>query len=296
MLLHIRHVTTYTYSTPVELHAHRIMLSPRNSHALHPVASRIECEPVAELDWTEDVFGNLIASASFASPAKRLVVTNLAIVDQTAAAWPILRIAPHAHRYPFDYSNDDRIDLGALVTPGYADPEGELAEWARALVLEESTDTLSLLKDVNAAVRSGMTYVTRDEMGTQSPQRTLDLQSGSCRDFATLFIDAVRHLGFAARGVSGYLFDPPLSGDPAGEERQHGATHAWAEVYLPCAGWIAFDPTNGRMGEANLVPVAVGRSITQLSPIEGRYSGPADALLGMSVEVTVSRAGRLPAP
>jgi transglutaminase-like putative cysteine protease len=125
-------------------------------------------------------------------------------------------------------------------------------------------------------------------LGTQSPQETLDLGSGSCRDLATLFIEAVRHLGFAARAVSGYLFDAPISIDLPDRSNQHGATHAWAEVYLPGAGWIAFDPTNGRMGEAHLVPVAVGRNIAQLSPVNGRYVGTADAFLGMTVDVTVS--------
>jgi transglutaminase-like putative cysteine protease len=156
-------------------------------------------------------------------------------------------------------------------------------------VLGAGTDTLSLLQDVNAAARIGMTYIAREEAGTQSPQQTLDLGSGSCRDLATLFIEAVRHLGFGARAVSGYLFDPPTPEDPDNPGNQHGATHAWAEVYLPGAGWVAFDPTNGRMGEAHLVPVAVGRSIAQLSPVDGRYAGAADDFLGMTVEVTVSK-------
>lgn len=288
MRLQILHVTTYGYGGPVELLAHRMMLTPRSSHALRLISADLSCEPAVELEWTQDVFGNLIATASFPHPSERLAITNRVIVDQTAAAWPILKIAPHAHRYPFDYSHEERTDLGALLVPEYEDLDGRLAVWAHAQVLGADTDTLSLLQDVNAAARIGMTYVTREEVGTQSPQETLDLASGSCRDLATLFIEAVRHLGFGARAVSGYLFDPPILGKPAQAGSQHGATHAWAEVYLPCAGWVAFDPTNGRMGEAHLVPVAVGRSIAQLSPIDGRYVGAADAFLGMTVEVTVS--------
>lgn len=292
MLLHILHVTTYAYQRPVELLAHRMMLKPRSSHALRLISADLNCEPAAELEWTQDVFGNLIATASFPNPSERLTITNRVIVDQPAAAWPILKIAPHAHRYPFDYSHEEQTDLGALLVPEHADPDGRLAAWAHAQMLGADTDTLSLLRDINAAARIGMTYVTREEVGTQSPQETLDLASGSCRDLATLFIEAVRHLGFGARAVSGYLFDPPILGNPAQADSQHGATHAWAEVYLPCAGWVAFDPTNGRMGEAHLVPVAVGRSIAQLSPVDGRYVGAADAFLGMTVEVTVSAIGR----
>ena len=290
MRLHILHVTSYDYRAPVELLAHRMMLCPRGSHALRLVSADLSCEPAAEIKCTQDVFGNLIATASFPDPVERLVITNRVVVEQSAAAWPILKIAPHAHRYPFDYSHEERTDLGALLVPEHADPDARLAAWARAQVLGVGTDTLSLLQDVNAAARIGMDYVVREEAGTQSPLETLDVCSGSCRDLATLFIEAVRHLGFGARAVSGYLFDPPMPGDPSGPD-SHGTTHAWAEVYLPCAGWVAFDPTNGRMGEAHLVPVAVGRSIAQLSPVDGRYVGAAVTFLGMTVEVTVSTAG-----
>ena len=292
MRLQISHVTTYAYRIPVEILPHRMMLSPRGSHALRVISAEIGCEPTPALEWTQDVFGNLIATASFLHPAERLVITNRMVVEQTASAWPIFAIAPYAHRFPFDYSRDDRKDLGALLVPEHTDPDGRLAAWASALVHGADTDTLSLLKDVNAAAGHGITYVMREELGTQSPQETLDLGSGSCRDLATLFIEAARHLGFAARAVSGYLFDAPISIDLPDRSNQHGATHAWAEVYLPGAGWIAFDPTNGRMGEAHLVPVAVGRNIAQLSPVNGRYVGTADAFLGMTVDVTVSVANQ----
>lgn len=291
MQLHILHVTTYAYDRPVGLLAHRMMLTPRGSHALRLISAELVCEPAAVLEWTQDVWGNLIATATFSTAASQLVVANRVTVEQTAALWPILKIAPHAHRYPFEYSPDERADLGALLMPEHADPGGRLAAWAGARVLGRDTDTLSLLQDVNAAARQGMTYVARDAVGTQSPHETLDLASGSCRDLATLFIDAVRHLGFGARAISGYLFDPPMPGDLAEPADQHGATHAWAEVYLPCAGWIAFDPTNGRMGEAHLVPVAVGRGIAQLTPIDGRYIGPTDAFRAMTVDVTVTALG-----
>jgi transglutaminase-like putative cysteine protease len=288
MRLQISHVTTYVYRNPVEILPHRMMLSPRGSHALRVISAEITCDPTPALEWTQDVFGNLIATASFRHAAERLVITNRIVVEQAASAWPIFAIEPHAQRHPFDYSCDDRKDLGALVVPEHADPDGRLATWASALVHGTDTDTLSLLKDVNAAAGYGITYVTREKLGTQSPQETLDLGSGSCRDLATLFIEAARHLGFAARAVSGYLLAAPISDDLSNVNDQHGATHAWAEVYLPGAGWIAFDPTNGRMGEAHLVPVVVGRNVAQLSPVDGRYVGTADAFLDMTIEVTVS--------
>jgi transglutaminase-like putative cysteine protease len=290
MLLEICHVTTYDYRQPVQLLAHRMMLCPRGSHALRLVSIDLQCEPASELEWTQDVFGNLIATASFSAPAQRLQITSRMTVEQTAEAWPVFKIAPHAHSYPFSYSDAERTDLGALLVPEYPDPDGRMEAWARAIVLSEPADTLALLQDVNGAARIGIDYVARDAEGTQAPGTTLDLASGTCRDMATLFIEAARHLGFAARAVSGYLFDPPVSNDPESLGNQHGATHAWAEVYLPCAGWIAFDPTNGRMGEAHLVPVAVARNIGQVSPVEGRYVGPPEAFAGMTIDVTVSAA------
>ncbi|UZK64692.1 transglutaminase family protein [Sphingomonas sp. M1-B02] len=287
MLLTIHHKTIYRYSQPVSLLPHRMMLCPRGTQNLKLVSARFECVPEAKLDWTQDLFGNLIATATFAAPCDRLEVTAHMIVEQAASAWPIFRIAPHAHSYPFAYTDDERTDLGALLVPEYPDPDGRLSAWAREVVLVEPADTLALLQDVNAAARIGMDYVERPEEGTQAPLETVDLAQGSCRDLATLFIEAVRHLGFAARAVSGYLYDPPVEGE---EPNQHGSTHAWAEVYLPNAGWVAFDPTNGRMGEGHLVPVAVARNITQIKPIEGSYVGTANLLEAMTVEVTVKQA------
>jgi transglutaminase-like putative cysteine protease len=137
------------------------------------------------------------------------------------------------------------------------------------------------LKDINAGITGNVAYRVRDEEGTQSSLETLSIASGSCRDMSTLFIDAVRHLGFGARAVSGYLFDPEASPDDL------GSTHAWAEVYLPSAGWIAFDPTHRRVGSANLIPVAVGRCNGQVMPIQGGYLGEPDDFLELKVNVSV---------
>jgi transglutaminase-like putative cysteine protease len=147
------------------------------------------------------------------------------------------------------------------------------------------TDTLSLLKDLNAGVGSTITYQVREDEGTQTPSETLALGLGSCRDLATLLVEAVRCLGFGARLVSGYLHDPTRTLLGSADT---GATHAWAEVFLPGAGWITFDPTNRSVGGANLIPVAVAPDIRQAMPLVGTFAGPADAFLDMSVEVSVN--------
>ncbi|PTQ12035.1 transglutaminase [Sphingomonas oleivorans] len=288
MLLTICHKTLYRYARPVTLLPHRMMLCPRGQHDLRLLATLLSCSPPAHLEWTQDVFGNIIATATFSDATDSLAVTSRMVVEQSATAWPVFAIAPRAHSFPFDYSEDELIDLGALRAPEHDDPDGRLRGWARGFIAAEPTDTLSLLKDINAGLLRHVAYRARDEEGTQPPLETLDRATGSCRDIAALFIDAARHLGFGARAVSGYLFD----GQAGSDNGVPGSTHGWAEVYLPCAGWIAFDPTHARLGGANLVPVAVARNIGQIRPIEGRYVGAAEDFLDMRVEVTVTRGTR----
>ena len=202
-----------------------------------------------------------------------------------AAAWPIFAIAASAIAYPFRYSDDEWTDLGALTLRQYPDPDGRLAAWAQAFVRGNRTDTLALLKDLGAGVSTAIRYQSRDDEGTQSPIQTIDRGWGSCRDFAVLFIEAARCLGFGARLCSGYLFNPEqmLQGSTAA-----GSTHAWGEVFVPGAGWISFDPTNRSVGGANLIPVAVARDIRQTTPVSGAYAGSSDALDCMTVEVVVT--------
>ena len=178
-------------------------------------------------------------------------------------------------------------DLGALRLQAYLDSAGRVREWAQSFVAGAGTDTLSLLKDISAGVATQIAYETREDDGAQSPDETLARRSGSCRDFAVLFVDAVRSLGFGARIVSGYLYDPDL--DMRGSAGA-GSTHAWAEVYVPGAGWITFDPTNRSVGGFNLIPVAMARHISQTMPVSGSFAGDAGAFLGLEVTVTVAAA------
>lgn len=193
-------------------------------------------------------------------------------------------IAASAISHPFLYDADDWIDLGALTIPSYDDPNNRIGHWARGFVRGPSTDTLALLKDVNEGISGYLFYQSRDEEGTQSPQASLDRGWGSCRDFAVLFVEAVRHLGFGARLVSGYCHDFDKTG-PGPQDA--GSTHAWAEVYVPGAGWIAFDPTNRTMGGGNLIPVATGRHILQLVPVAGSFTEGGPMFTDMRVEVNI---------
>jgi transglutaminase-like putative cysteine protease len=277
-LLRIRHRTQYLYNKPVQLGPHRLVLRPRESRDLRLTAMDISTIPPSSITWAGDVFGNAIATASFDAIADNLVIESTVTLELTSAAWPVFPITASAATYPFRYSSDERADLGALLQPQYLDPTQRLAVWARGFVHAAPTDTLSLLKDINAGVSATVCYQAREDEGTQSPSHTLNSARGSCRDMAVLFAESCRVLGFGARLVSGYLHNPasPM-----------GTTHAWAEVFVPGAGWITFDPTNRSVGGHNLIPVAVARDIGQATPVTGSFIGMTDSFRGMWVEVSV---------
>jgi hypothetical protein len=139
---------------------------------------------------------------------------------------------------------------------------------------------------MNGAIKNEFAYNMRFEEGTQTPLETLQNMSGTCRDFALLFIEAVRSLGFGARFITGYLYDPALDG-AEGAMQGSGATHAWADVYLPGAGWVEYDPTNGLIAGDNLIRVAVTRDPSQAIPIAGTFDGTMGQFQGMTIDVTV---------
>ena len=282
--LRIHHTTAYRFHRPVSFGPHRLMLRPRESRDLRLSASSLIVTPDANVTWAQDVFGNAVATAGFRAMSTSLVIDSVAEIELSAAAWPVFDIAASAVSYPFLYSDNDRTDLGALLVPLYADPQGRLRGWAQSFVHSNPTDTLSLLKDLSEGVSQRINYQSREEEGTQGPLDTLDRGWGSCRDFAMLFAEAVRTLGFGARIVSGYLYNP--NHDRTGSDGA-GSTHAWAEVYVPGAGWITFDPTNRSVGSFNLIPVAVARDIRQAMPVAGSFVGMTDAFAGMTVQVAV---------
>jgi transglutaminase-like putative cysteine protease len=234
--------------------------------------------------WLHDVFGNSVALVEFDAPAAELSIVSTLTIERYALARLDFPIAPEAESYPFMHSADDRSDLGRLRERHYPDARGVVEEWARQFILETPTNTFNLLATMNAAIRGSFEYRAREEEGTQAPLETIERKSGTCRDYALLFIEAARALGFGARFVTGYLYDPALDGGAALQGA--GATHAWAEIYLPGAGWLEFDPTNGLIAGENLIRVAVTRDPTQAVPIGGTFSGEGE-YLGMTVDVTV---------
>ena len=285
-LVTVRHATIYRYSAPVRFGQHRLMLRPRDSHDLRLVDAELALSPPGKVRWLHDVFSNSVALVDFEVPAAELSIVSTLVLERYALPRPDFPIAPEAESYPFMHSADDRSDLGRLRERHYPDPQGVVEAWARQFILETPTNTFNLLATMNAAIRGAFEYRAREEEGTQSPLETIERKSGTCRDFALLFIEAARALGFGARFVTGYLHDPALEGGLAVQGA--GATHAWAEIYLPGAGWVEFDPTNALVAGENLIRIAVTRDPAQAVPIGGTFAALDGAKpLGMEVEVTV---------
>lgn len=288
-LLTVRHVTTYRYRQPVAFGEHRMMFRPREGHDQRILDVQLDITPEPTgIRWLHDVFGNSVAVARFAGRARELRFESVVRLDHRPLHALDFQIEEHAETYPFAYSVDDLPDLSRSIERQYPDPERELERWARQFLRKDgTTGTLELLTTMTHAIKRGFTYIARTEKGIQEPTRTLKLGSGTCRDFAVLMIEAVRSLGLAARFVSGYLYAP--SRDGCGHVGG-GSTHAWMRVYLPGAGWVEFDPTNGIVGSRDLIRVAVARDPRQAVPLSGTWIGFPSDCLGMTVEVDVTAA------
>lgn len=280
----IHHRTTYHYSVPLKFGPHQLMLRPRESRSLRISTHDVVATPQAKVTWAHDVFGNTLATAVFNETSDTLAIDSFVTLTLDEDQWPVFDIAASAASYPFLLTEDEMTDLGALRLQSYLDSTGELRRWTQDFVAGSPTDTLALLRDISTGVATQVSYEAREEENTQSPEQTLALSRGSCRDLAVLFVDAVRSLGFGARIVSGYLYDPTK--DAVGSAGA-GSTHAWAEVYVPGAGWITFDPTNQSVGGFNLIPVAVARHIDQTMPVVGSFVGEKASFERMDVSVEV---------
>jgi transglutaminase-like putative cysteine protease len=288
-ILTVRHVTVYRYRVPVVFGDHRMMFRPRDGYDQKVIGEKLTIAPEpTQIRRLHDVFGNFVAVASFDARADELSFTSDIRLEHTSSNLADLQIEPEATAYPFSYSEDELPDLLPFMTRRYPDPHSAVESWVRRFLRQgRSNQTGALLMTLTAAIKESFAYIRRSEPGVHEPGLTLRLGHGSCRDLALLMVEGVRALGFAARFVSGYLYLPTRD-DP--DIRGGGATHAWCQIYLPGAGWVDFDPTNGVVGNRDLIRVAVARDPRQAMPLTGTWYGGAEASLGMSVEVIVRRA------
>ena len=285
--LTVKHLTTYRYDRPVRFGPHRLMFRPRDSHDLRLVTSALSISPAAKVRWLHDVFGNSIAIAEFDGPSDALSFESDIAVEVYGLEGPDFPLEGYARTYPFGYPSEEIPDLGRTIERHHPDPERKVDLWARQFVAQTGeTATADLLAAMTEAIHGQFSYERRYAIGIQDPTETLALGSGSCRDLALLMMEAVRSLGLAARFVSGYLYDPAMDGAESGIVGA-GDTHAWVQVYLPGAGWVEFDPTNGKVGGSHLIRVAVARDPSQAVPLSGSYFGPPEAFVEMAVDVQV---------
>ncbi len=299
-IVSIRHLTTYRYRNPVAFGEHRMMLRPLESHDQRLISADLAIGPdPAVLRYVHDVFGNSLGIARFETRADTLSFESRVVLDhRPQPAFAVFDGEAEALRAgrPFAYAPEDMADLAQSIAPQHPDPDAELAAWARRFVRPVGATSLrTLLSDMTHAIREELQYGTRLSGHPQTPLETLSLRTGSCRDFAVLMMEAARSLGLAARFVSGYVYSSSQKGGRTGG----GHTHAWVRVYLPACGWVEFDPTNGIVGNQDLVRVAIARDPRQALPLHGTYAGLRSDYLGMDVEVDVSveaEAGAQPAP
>jgi transglutaminase-like putative cysteine protease len=274
-----------------------MMLRPRDYYDQKLLEAKLVITPEpTDIRWVHDVFGNCVAVARFSGRAQELRFESVIRLDQSPTDVLDFQIEEYARRYPFTYGADEMPDLLRSMERQYLDPEHEVDQWARQFLRHDGrTDTTELLAAMTHAIRQDLKYVKREESGVQDPVRTLRLASGSCRDFTVLMMEAVRSLGLAAHFVSGYLYvhEGRRDGRVGG-----GATHAWLRVYLPGAGWVEFDPTNGIVGNHDLIRVAVARDPRQAVPVSGTWTGfPSDSLgMIVAVEVTAELPAEGPSP
>ena len=271
------------------------MFRPRESHDLQLIDSRLVIRPQARVHWLHDVFSNFVAVVGFTEAGSELHFESVVVLDRYPYEDPRFRIEPFAQTLSFSYPVRELPDLGRTIERHYSDPDRKLIEWTRQLLAGNvDMDTEEFLIGVTRAIKESFGYEVREEPGVQTPLETLECGTGSCRDYALFMMEAVRNVGLAARFVSGYLYDATIDGEASGVTSA-GATHAWVQVYLPGAGWVEFDPTNGSYGGSNLIPVAVAREPSSAMPVSGTYEGEPEDFVEMEVVVEV-RSADVPAP
>lgn len=290
-LFRVDHTTRYTYAKPVRFGRHRAMFRPHETPDLRLLTMHVDTQPQSTVHWIHDVFSNSMTIFEFEEPSETLEISCTFDIVRTSFRDAEFPIAPDAQRFPFEYDENQKIDLAACRVPSQDDPDGRIGALAQRFAKEAKGDTWELLANMTRTIKAELDYQRRDTPGVQDPLETLDLGKGCCRDFAALMCELVRRLGFAARFVTGYLYDPALDARRAltgTDVRGAGATHAWVQVFLPGAGWIEFDPTNGDVASGGLIRTGVGRVPSQVAPLAGSYFGAPEDALGLDVNVSIT--------
>lgn len=283
MKLQISHTTRYEYDRNVQLHPHLLYLSPRDNPLLKVSHFEITFDPEATLYWMRDDFDNILASAHFSQETETLKIQSRCTV-QTIDTQPFdFLMRDYANQFPFDYEPLHRFNLGIYLTPPDSATQKAVKTWLKSHFENPPIDTVSWLLTLNQTIFNRLVYNRRDEPGIQSPLQTIQLGSGTCRDYASLLVACFRTLGLAARFVSGYLFDANQNPTSPGD------MHAWTEVFLPGAGWRGLDPTNGLFCDNTYVPVAHAVVAESINPVQGSFYSLEPAHTKLFTEVRIQQ-------
>jgi len=264
----IRHETLYTYERPVRFTAHRLLVRPRDSHAIRVVDAHLTLSPPGETRWLYDALGNCVCCFTPRGESRALSIISDLTIERFPAPLTADDLADPQTAMPIVYSPTDRKVLAPFTEPVSHDADGRLLAWLRDQMGSPHEPALTFLLRLNRTIHDSFDYFARDQGAAQEPSQTVALRSGTCRDFAWLMVEALRRLGYAARFVTGYLYSPRQAA-----LRGAGATHAWCEVFLPELGWTEFDPTNALAESPDLIPVAVTRTPTEAAPVCGAIYG-----------------------
>jgi len=285
----IRHESFYAYEKPVSFAAHRLLVRPRDSHAIRVVDAVLTVSPPGETRWLYDALGNSVCSFTPGGESTALSIVSELVIERFPAALSDPTIEDPQTTTPIVYTPADRTVLAPFIEPATADADGDLLKWLRGQVGSPHEPALEFILRLNQAIHDSFEYQGRDLGVAQEPPQTVKVGAGACRDFAWMMVESLRRLGYAARFVTGYVYCPSY-----GTIRGAGATHAWCEVFLPDLGWTELDPTNALAESPDLIPVAVARTPLEAAPISGAiYGDPGQTSL--AVHVDVRAADSLPA-
>lgn len=289
MKIAVDHVTEYRYADAVGFGEHSLYLRPRESQTIHVESFELRCQPEGKVRWVRDCFNNIVAVVSFGAAQSSVLSFHCRMAFDVAEENPFdFILESRASEFPFSYDAREKSALRPYLESEEAE-RWRLLEWARESLgdLSKRRETISFLTDLNLAIHRRIQYERRDEEGTQTPNETLERGRGSCRDLAELFVATSRQLGLAARFVSGYLYEPAQPGGAGTFNVAAGSMHAWAEVYLPGAGWRGFDPTNGLLTDHHFLPAAVANRPDWVNPIQGQYLHAGSVASEMRVALSI---------
>ncbi|HEX4857437.1 MAG TPA: transglutaminase family protein, partial [Usitatibacteraceae bacterium] len=287
----LHHQTRYRFDRAVTLSPHEVRLRPA-AHCRTPIESySLSVQPEKHfINWQQDPYGNWLARLVFPEPARELSITVDLVAEMTVINPFDFFVESYAEQFPFRYTDDNRRELAAYLETAPAGPL--LAAWlarARADLLGKPINTIDFIVALNTRLQHQIQYLIRMEPGVQTPEETLGRARGSCRDSGWLLVQILRHFGIAARFASGYLIqlvaDQKALDGPSGTDKDFTDLHAWAEAYLPGAGWVGLDPTSGLLAGEGHIPLACTAIPTSAAPVTG-FTDVCESTLEFQMGVT----------